>query len=240
MNTVSLRERVLSAAAATPSLTRRRSRLIAALLASLSAALAAALFVAAGGPAHLRDPTLSTVMIARGWALAAGAFACLVLSRGRSTVVRMPRLLTAATWASPVLMLLWVLRFDTGPPSFPEATRGCLLGLAVAATPLASFLALRRGSEPRHPHVLGAAAGAMFAACGQVVVLLCHPFTGFAYAAGVHVLPLLALTGVGRLAGGRLLATAGARRWGWDDPSRDLVRNQPRAPAWSNWEDFES
>src|SRR5271157_1804088 len=166
MNTLPLRERVLSAAAATPSLTRRRSRRIAGLLALLSATLAAALFVAVGGPEHMRDPSLAdAVPMARGWTVAAAAFAGLVLVRGRSTVVRTPQLLAAATWASPVVMVLWVPRFDAGHASLGDACRGALLGLAIAATPLASFLAMRRGAEPRHPQVLGAAAGAMFGAC---------------------------------------------------------------------------
>jgi hypothetical protein len=241
MNTSLLRERVLAAAAATPSLTRRRGRRIAGLLALLSATLAAALFVAAGGPDHLRDPSLTDAMpLARGWAIAAGAFACLVLVRGRSTIVRAPQLLAAATWASPVVMLLWVPRFDAGRASLGDAWHAVLLGLAIGATPLASFLAVRRGAEPRHPHVLGAAAGAMFGACAQVLVLLWRPFTGFLFAAIVHAGPIAVLAGIGRIAGGRLLATTGMPSQRRSDASRDLVGNQPFASTWSSWEDIES
>jgi len=241
MNTaVPLRERVLSAAAASPSMTRREGRRLGALLLVLSAAIAAALFVVAGGPSGARDDALALrLAVVRGWAVAAGAFAYLVLGRGRSTVVRQPQLLTAATWASPVVMLLWVVRFDGGGASLADSAAGMALGVAVAVTPLASFLIVRRGAEPRYPRVLGGAAGAMCGAWAQGIVLLWHPFTSVVYAVVAHVMPLVVLAAMGRVAGGRMLAAAGALARG-DDSSRKFRRNLDPVSTWSNWKDIES
>src|SRR5579871_1114823 len=106
-----LRERVLAAAAATPSLTRRQGRRLALLGVALSGGVAVALrFVlrSYGDPGG--DATADGGRLAAGWALAAGALTCLVLGRCRSTLVRSPQLLRAATWAAPVVLLLWLAR----------------------------------------------------------------------------------------------------------------------------------
>jgi hypothetical protein len=239
-NAVPLRERVLSAAAASPSMTRPEGRRLGVLLLFLSVAIAATLFVVAGGPSGARDHALALRgAIVRGWAAAACAFACLVLGRGRSTVVRQPQLLVAATWASPVVMLLWVVRFDGDAASFADAATGMALGLAVAVTPLASFLSVRRGAEPRYPGVLGGAAGALCGAWAQVIVLMWHPFRTVVYAVVAHVVPLVALAALGRLAGGRMLAAAGAPATA-NDSSRKYRRNLEPVSTWSSWKDIES
>jgi hypothetical protein len=216
----SLRDRVLAAAAATPSLTRRQGRRLARLLIGLSGAIAVALFVAVGGLSHLREAVLvGNGRLAEGWGLAAAAFACLLLDRGRSTIVRSPELFAAATWASPVVMLLWVARFDRGEASFREALECLALTVAIAATPLASFVALRRGAEPRCPRTLGAAAGAMCGACAQTVVLLWHPVTSLAFATVAHALPLAALAALGGIAGDRWLGSPEGGLEGEEVPS---------------------
>jgi len=241
MNTAApLRERVLSAAAASPSMTRREGRRLGTLLLVLSVAIAAALFVVAGAPCGARDDALALrAAVVRGWGVAAGALAYLVLGRGRSTVVRQPQLLSAATWATPVVMLLWVVRFDGGGASFTDSATGMALGVAVAVTPLASFLIVRRGAEPRFPRVLGGAAGAMCGAWAQVIVLLWHPFTSAASAVVAHVVPLVVLAATGRIAGGRMLAAAGAPARG-DDSLRNFRRNLEPVSTWSSWKDIES
>jgi hypothetical protein len=236
---VPLRERVLSAAAATPSMTRKQGRCMAALLVALSAVLAAAFFVIVSRTADRGGALATRGAIVRGWGFAAASFACVVLGRGRSTVVRSPHLLTAATWASPVVMLLWVLRFEGNTATLAEALVGLALGFVVAATPLASFLLIRRGAEPRYPRALGGAAGAMCGAVAQVIVLLWHPFTSFGYAAVAHAVPLVALASIGRAAGGRTLASAGVRGRR-DDSSHKLSGNRGPVSTWSSWEDVES
>jgi len=220
---VPLRERVLSAAAAAPSLTRRQGRRLAGVLVALSGAIAFALFAAAGGLAPARAPALVGGRLAEGWGLAAAAFAYLVLGRGRSTVVRSPQLLEAATWASPVVVWLWVVRFDGGEASLRDAVTTVALTLGMAATPLASFLVLRRGAEPQCPRTLGAAAGAMCGACAQVAVFLCRPVTGIAFAGVAHVLPLVVLAIAGGMAGDRLLGLPAGTQSPRISPSRGLA-----------------
>ncbi len=158
-----LRERVLSAAAVTPSLTRGQARRLAGLLVLLSGAIAAAIFIAVDGPAHFHEnASMGAGRLAEGWGLAAAAFACLLLARGGSTVVRMPHLLEAATWASPVVMLMWLARFDGGPvsPGGPFDVPGADSSPWPQRT-LASFLAPCAGEPNRNSRgTLGAAAGA--------------------------------------------------------------------------------
>jgi hypothetical protein len=209
---VPLRERVLAAAAATPSLTRPQGRRLAAFLAVLSIAFALALFELAGGLAHARDrPLLASVRLADGWALAAAGLTWLVLRRG-STFLDSPPLLRAATWASPVVLLTWMPRFPGAESTLGSAGACFGLTLAMAAIPLASFLALRRGAEPSWPGTVGAAAGAMAGAWAQVLVLLFCPVTSILHAVLGHVLPLVMLAGIGGIAGGRVLSTSRRHR----------------------------
>ena len=75
--TVSLKERVLAAAAASPSLTRREGKRLAWQLAVLSVVVGISLLELAGGIAHSRDrPLAVTVRLADGWALASAALTC--------------------------------------------------------------------------------------------------------------------------------------------------------------------
>ena len=125
---VPLRERVLAAAAATPSLNRRQGRRLAAFLTCLSIGIVALLFAAVGGIDHARErPFVSTLRIAEGWGLATLAFSWLVLGRTRSTFARAPHLLRAATWASPVVLVEWMLRFAGAGTGDGGPRRGGLL-----------------------------------------------------------------------------------------------------------------
>ena len=136
---VPLRERVLAAAAATPSLNRRQGRRLAAFLTCLSIGIVALLFAAVGGIDHARErPFVSTLRIAEGWGLATLAFSWLVLGRTRLTFARAPHLLRAATWASPVVLVEWMLRFaGAGTETEVHGAGACFgLTLALAARPL--------------------------------------------------------------------------------------------------------
>jgi hypothetical protein len=209
---VPLRERVLAAAAATPSLTRRQGRRLAVLGAALSAAVAVCLGAAIGAFGRACGAaTPESVRLAAGWTLAAGALAGLVAGRARSTLVRSPQLLRAATGAAPVVLVLWLVRFAPGAQAPPTSSACCFaLTLALAATPLGTFLALRRGAELDSPGTLGAAAGAMWGAWAQVPVLLWCPARGLAHAILAHALPVTALAILGAVAGRWVLASA---RW---------------------------
>jgi hypothetical protein len=160
------------------------------------------------------DGVAEGVRLAEGWTLAAGALTCLVLARCRSTLVRSPQLLRAATWATPVVLLLWLARFPERAGPLVGAAGCVALALALAATPLVTFLALRRGAEPHCPATLGAAAGAMCGAWAEVLLLLWCPVRGAAHGALAHALPVALLAAVGAAAGRRVLAFAPSRKPG--------------------------
>ncbi len=203
---VPLRERVLAAAADTPSMSRPQGRRLAASLAALSVAVALAIFTLAGGLAHARArPLLDSVRLADGWALASAGLAWLVLGRGSRTLFRSPQLLQAAAWGSPLWLLAWMPRFVSAEGSVGSAAACFGLTLALSAIPLASFLALRSGAEPECPGSLGAGAGAMVGACAQVLVLLWCPVTSLAHALLGHALPMAVLALFGSVAGRRFL-----------------------------------
>jgi hypothetical protein len=158
------------------------------------------------------DGVAESARLAEGWMLAAGALTCLVLARCGSTLVRSPQLLRAATWATPIVLLLWLARFPERAGPFVGAAPCVALALALAATPLVTFLALRRGAEPDCPATLGAAAGAMCGAWAEVLVLLWCPVRGVAHGALAHALPVALLAAVGAVAGRKVLAFAPSRK----------------------------
>lgn len=204
-----LRARVLGAAAAQPSRTRSAGRRLAAIAGVASVMLAFGVFELAGGAAHSADraPAL-TFELAGGWTAFAAAIAWLTLGRGGSTLARRPVLLAAAALVTPLACFAWMHVFaGTYVEPFARVGYRCLaLTLAMAALPLASFLYLRRGIEPRRPSALGAAAGATFGAWAGVLVDVWCPLTNSAHALFGHVLPLALLATFGALAGRRLLA----------------------------------
>ncbi len=207
---VPLRKRVLAAAMETPSLTRPQGRRLALSGVAISGTIAAGLWALAGGLTR-GDPSLDSGRLAGGWALAAFALTWVVLGRGRSTLVRSPSLLSAATWASPIVLLLWVPRFSGTDAAWLTDGAECFgFTLALAAAPLATFLALRRGAEPHCPGALGAGAGAMCGAWAQVFTLLWCPTRGFLHAVIGHALPLAVLAATGGLLG-RLASTSTPR-----------------------------
>lgn len=197
---LALRDRVLAAAAAAPSMTRRQGRRIGLGLAGLSMAIALALFELCGGlaPSEAR-PLILTVRLADGWALFAAGLTWLVLGRGGSTLARPPMLLAAASLAAPFLLILWTGQFTGLYPPPPESGGwSCLLLIVgAAATPLVSFFTLRRGIEPQRPAMLGAAVGAMCGAWAGMLALLNCPMTDRWHVLLWHVGPLVLLVAFG-------------------------------------------
>ena len=204
-----LRARVLAAAAAKPSRTRSAGQRLATIALVASVVLALSVFELSGGSAHAsdRDPAL-TFELAGGWTAFAAVLAWLTLGRGGSTLARRPQLLAPIAFMTPLACFAWMHVFaGTYVEPFERVGYRCLaLTLAMAALPLASFLYLRRGVEPRHPSALGAAAGATCGAWAGVLVDIWCPLTNGPHALFGHVLPLAILAGVGAAAGRRLLA----------------------------------
>jgi hypothetical protein len=77
--------------------------------------------------------------------------------------------------------------------------------LVIATVPLAGFLVLRRGVEPRRPASLGAAVGATCGAWAGVIMDLWCPLTNTPHVLLGHIVPLTVLTAGGALLGLRLL-----------------------------------
>jgi hypothetical protein len=173
-----------------------------------SLVVAAAVFGRAGGLAHgAGRPLPITLAIAAGGAAAAALLTWVALGRGRSTLARRPALLVAAALVAPVALLGWLTAFhgSYAEPYERVGVRCLAFTLVLAATPLAAFLRLRRGVEPRRPSALGAAAGAACGAWAGVVVDLWCPLSAPAHALVGHALPVAILVIAGAALGRRTL-----------------------------------
>ena len=96
------------------------------------------------------------------------------------------------------------------PEPFSRAGWLCLSHtLAMSALPLGSFLALRRGVEPRGPWALGAAVGATCGAWASILVDLWCPLTNTPHVLVGHVLPIAILVALGTLLGRSMLGVRG-------------------------------
>jgi hypothetical protein len=207
---VSLKERVLAAAAATPSPTRHEGKRREVWLLALSLVVGVALLELAGGVVHSgARPLAVTVRLADGWALASSLLTWLLLRR-RAMVVALPRALVVATLACPVALFAWMACFEGAYPplagSPPGADWPCLLfTLAGAATPLCCLLGSKRGVELQRPDILGAAAGTAAGAWSGVLAILWCPTTSPWHVLLGHVAPITLLTCAGSLLGASML-----------------------------------
>jgi hypothetical protein len=206
-----LRARVLAAAAAQPSPTRKDGRRRALVLTAISLAIALGGFEAAGGFGHSASrPIGITIALAAGWAVASLALSIVALRRPGRAMGAPPLVMLGAATLAPFLCFAWMHVWSGAyaEPSPKFGWRCIALTLLFAATPLASFLALRRGVEPRMPSALGAIAGAAAGAWAGVLVDLWCPLTDTAHVLAGHVVPLAVLVAGGALVGHRFLGVA--------------------------------
>ncbi len=206
---IDLRARVLAAAASTPAPTRAEGRRRALALASTSVVVAVGLFESIGGLAHSSGrPLHLTFAIAAGWAASSALLTWVALGRGRSTLGRRPGVLAAAALLAPAAMFVWLHAFyGTFAEPFSRFGWRCLgYTIAMSVLPLGSFLALRRGTEPRSPAALGAAVGATCASWAGLLVDLWCPLNNAPHLLVGHVLPLVVVMLAGAAAGARVLA----------------------------------
>jgi hypothetical protein len=223
---VPLKDRILAAAAATPSLTRRQGNRVVFGVLAVSLAFAICMFELAGGFAHSRDrPLALTLRLADGWAMVSAALAW-VVGRKTTPFVQAPELLALLVVGCPFALMAWMSRFyGAYADPLPADHWRCLLAtLALAAVPLGGLLWMRRGQEPQYPATLGAAMGAVAGAWSAVVVILWCPDTSPSHALAGHALPLALTIVTGAAAGASVL---GIR------PSRYdfAVSSRPRDPA---------
>jgi hypothetical protein len=116
--------------------------------------------------------------------------------------------LLAVALGVPLFVGLWLLLWHTSyADPFERVGVKCLtLTAATAPWPFALLAYLAPRLEPRHPRLMGAALGSASGAWAAVMVELWCPLADPAHVAIGHVLPLVVLTLVAALLGGRLFA----------------------------------
>lgn len=207
-----LRARILAEAKRTPSPTRdeHHKRVLAVVAAGTVAATA--LFFAMGGFARGARP-IELVVFAAGYALVSAAVLTrLSGTRPGSMLPRASSVLTVACIAAaPVLAIgaLAAAAIWPEPASEHVSTRSDLACAAMTivqgALPLVVLVVPRRGSDPVHPVITGAALGMTAGAWSATMAYLRCPHAAASHCVLAHVAPALVLTAVGALLGRVLL-----------------------------------
>ena len=203
---IELKERILAAALAVPSPSRRVARRDVVLLnAARVVAMAALYWVFAQWLFGWQSIPRSQIL-AGGTLMGALAITAIVLAiavgRGRDMLGRSRRWLMAMTVLAPLALLAWKIGWSAIFGNLDESPRlgyRCLLmSMTMGAVPLTLLSMTRKGGEPRHPGLLGAAMGVAVGACGWVLIDLWCPVAGPMHLLRGHVLPivLLGLLGV--------------------------------------------
>ena len=140
-----------------------------------------------------------------------GGFAVgISLGRGGRMLGRSRRWLIAVTAISPLALLGWKIAWSAAFGNLDESPRlghRCLvMSISMGMVPMLLLALTRRGEDPRHPGLLGAAIGVAVGACAWVLVDLWCPVAGVLHLLRGHVLPVLLLGLVGAVAGKVLLA----------------------------------
>jgi hypothetical protein len=209
-----LKERILAAAAAAPSPSRtvaRRRRVL--LMAGGVAAMAAVyglfalrIFGGQGVP--------NSILWAGGTSMGATAMAgvamAIALGRGRHMLGRSRNGLLAATVLAPLALLAWKIGWSALFGNLAEGPhlgyRCLLMSVAMGTVPVALLTMTRRGEDPRHPALLGAAMGVAVGACGWVLIDLWCPVAGIWHLLRGHVRPVAILGTFGAAVGRTVIA----------------------------------
>jgi hypothetical protein len=208
-----LKARVLEAARATPSPTRRASQRSLWLVLPASVLIGAALFFAFHGMEHGQGRSSGFYIACMvGWAGVAAIATWAALGRGGSATGRTRTWLVAVACGTPALLFAMMFGLAAAYPdvtSLHTGPRGfrCLgLTLAAAAFPLVALLGIRRGSDPVHPTATGAALGAACGAAAGVMVEMWCPVSAPSHVALGHILPIVVLAVLGAALGRGVLA----------------------------------
>jgi hypothetical protein len=211
-----LRARVLEEVKRAPSPTRAAHRRRVAMVATAGAVATTALFFAMGGFAPATRP-VEYVAFTAGLAL----FAAAVMTRlsggasGTSSRSMLGRpssvLVTACVVTAPALALAALVAALCWPRAAAEpfpasANFTCAaMTLAQGALPLIALLLPRRGTDPLHPAITGAALGMTAGAWTAMMAYLRCPHAAAFHCILAHVGPTLVLTAIGALLGAALL-----------------------------------
>jgi len=172
----------------------------------------ALVFMASGGVRATTRPHQLLLENVAGSALFAVVVGRIAFSRGRSMLGRPRAWLMALVLCTPLVLLTWrVLVSARYPQAMVEwpgrlGVRCLLLSCALSLVPLLGLLAMRRNSDPIHPHLSAASLAAAVGAGAWVFVDLWCPISYVPHLLLGHVLPLLLVIVLGGLLGGRLLA----------------------------------
>lgn len=207
-----LRERVLAEAARAPAPTRTEHRRRVAFVALVGALGTTALFLAMGGFARGVRPT-ELIAFAVGVALSSAIVLTRIATGSGGSMLGRPRehLVLACVVAAPLLAAAALVV----PMLWPEhASEEVLLRSHVAcgaitilqgALPLLVLIVPRRGGDPVHPVVTGAALGMTAGAWTATMAYLRCPHAEASHCLVAHVAPTLVLAVAGALLGRFLL-----------------------------------
>jgi len=202
-----LKPRVLALVSSEPAPIRSDRRLPATGLALLAMTAMTALLMWQGGPAHAagRPAAIGSGVVGGMLAMALAA-TWSVLPAPRSMLGRPAGQLLAVALGVPLFVGLWLLLWHTSyADPFERVGFRCLsLTSATAPWPFALLVYLSRRFEPHHPRLTGAALGSAAGAWAAVMVELWCPLADPGHVATGHVLPLVLLSLVAAIAGGKL------------------------------------
>lgn len=210
-----LRARVLEAASRERSPTRRETQVRNAALFVSGVAIPIAVFVTYGGIRPTGRPETLIVETASGAAVIALTVAIIALGRGRSMLGRAGIWLLGLALVTPIVLFTWKVGISSLFPGmmakWPERPgfRCLRLSCLMAAWPVVALVMTRRGSDPTHPRLTGAAIGAAVGACVWVLVDLWCPVAYVPHLFLGHILPLVGTTLVGAFLAGPFIALRG-------------------------------
>ena len=207
-----LRTRVLAEAARMPSPTRSAHRRRVILLSAIGAVATVALFVGMGGMSPGTRP-VEMIAFTVGFGLVAAAVLTRLSSTAPHSMLGRPRavLLTAVVLTAPLLAVIAFCAAIAWPGSAAEHVDGSTnlacggLTILQGALPLIALLLPRRGTDPVHPAVTGAALGMTAGAWTVVMAYLRCPHAAAMHCVLAHVVPTLILTAFGAVLGWFLL-----------------------------------
>lgn len=210
---IDLRARVLAEAVRTPSPTRAVYRRRVLLVTALGALATASLFVMMGGMAPGTRP-VEMIAFTVGFGLLAAAVLTRLSSDQRGPMLGRPRavLLTGVVVSAPLLAIVVLCTTMLWPGQTradnvgSSASLACgLMSVMQGALPLVALLLPRRGSDPVHPAITGAALGMTAGAWTVVMAYLRCPHAAAMHCIIAHVVPTLVLTALGAGLGWLLL-----------------------------------
>lgn len=212
-----LKARIMEAARKQPAPTRREvaGRVTLTLVTAIVVPILA--FLALGAIRPGPRPWSLIILTASGTFGIALAAAWTAFGRGGQMVGRARARLLAMTVAAPLTFVVWKLvwsgRYDHMTDAWPDrpGLRCFAFTILLAAWPFLALASIRRGSDPTHPRVLGAALGVATGTGAAVLVDLWCPVAHPGHLFLGHVLPIAILGVLGVWVGDRILSLRGRK-----------------------------